>query len=243
MQQIPCSVLGTRLAVRYNYITHSLQRWLLIKLLLVDDHDLVRTAIARMLRDISDLNVIGEANSGEQAYTMVRELAPHVVLMDIRMPGIGGLEATRKIKLRFPEVKILALSACEEEPFPTRLLQAGASGYLTKGTCIEETVRAIRQVAAGNHYLSPIIAQQMALKAYDNKHRSNPFEQLSEREMQITLMIASGQKIQVISDLLCVSPKTVNTHRYRIFAKLNLENDVELALLAVRHNLVDDSNS
>ena len=215
----------------------------MIKLLLVDDHDLVRTAIARTLSDSSDLNVVGEASSGEQAYNMVRELLPDVVLMDIRMPGIGGLEATRKIKQRFPEVKILALSACDEEPFPTRLLQAGASGYLTKGACIEETVRAIRQVAAGHHYLSSDIAQQMALKTYDKKQLDNPFDQLSEREMQISLMIASGQKIQVISDLLCVSPKTVNTHRYRIFSKLNIENDVELALLAVRHNLVENSNT
>ncbi len=215
----------------------------MIKLLLVDDHDLVRTAIARTLSDSSDLNVVGEASSGEQAYNMVRELLPDVVLMDIRMPGIGGLEATRKIKQRFPEVKILALSACDEEPFPTRLLQAGASGYLTKGVCIEETIRAIRQVAAGHHYLSSDIAQQMALKTYDKKQPDNPFDQLSEREMQISLMIASGQKIQVISDLLCVSPKTVNTHRYRIFSKLNIENDVELALLAVRHNLVENSNS
>ena len=218
-------------------------RWRLIKLLLVDDHDLVRTAIARTLSDSSDLNVVGQASSGEQAYNMVRELLPDVVLMDIRMPGIGGLEATRKIKQRFPEVKILALSACDEEPFPTRLLQAGASGYLTKGVCIEETIRAIRQVAAGHHYLSSDIAQQMALKTYDKKQLDNPFDQLSEREMQISLMIASGQKIQVISDLLCVSPKTVNTHRYRIFSKLNIENDVELALLAVRHNLVENSNS
>ena len=218
-------------------------RWRLIKLLLVDDHDLVRTAIARTLSDSSDLNVVGEASSGEQAYNMVRELLPDVVLMDIRMPGIGGLEATRKIKQRFPEVKILALSACDEEPFPTRLLQAGASGYLTKGVCIEETIRAIRQVAAGHHYLSSGIVQQMALKTYDKKQPDNPFDQLSEREMQISLMIASGQKIQVISDLLCVSPKTVNTHRYRIFSKLNIENDVELALLAVRHNLVEHSNS
>jgi DNA-binding NarL/FixJ family response regulator len=213
----------------------------LIKLLLVDDHDLVRTAIARMLSDISDLHVIGQANSGEQAYDMVGELNPHVVVMDIRMPGIGGLEATHKIKQRFPDVKILALSACEDEPFPTRLLQAGASGYLTKGACIDETVQAIRQVAAGKHYLSPSIAQQMALKSFDINQKNCPFELLSKREMQISLMIASGQKIQLISDLLCVSPKTVNTYRYRIFEKLNIENDVELALLAVRHNLVENS--
>ncbi len=216
--------------------------WLLIKLLLVDDHDLVRTAIARMLSDISDLQVLGQASSGEQAYSMLADLEPHVVLMDIRMPGIGGLEATRKIKQRFPQVKVLALSAYADDPFPTRLLQAGASGYLTKGSCIEETVRAIRLVAAGKHYLSPDIAQQMALKSFDNNQHNCPFEQLSDREMQVSLMIANGQKIQSISDLLCVSPKTVNTYRYRIFDKLNIENDVELALLAVRHNLVENSN-
>lgn len=216
--------------------------WLLIKLLLVDDHDLVRTAIARMLSDISDLQVLGQASSGEQAYSMLADLEPHVVLMDIRMPGIGGLEATRKIKQRFPEVKVLALSAYADAPFPTRLLQAGASGYLTKGSCIEETVRAIRLIAAGKHYLSPDIAQQMALKSFDNNQHNCPFEQLSDREMQVSLMIANGQKIQSISDLLCVSPKTVNTYRYRIFDKLNIENDVELALLAVRHNLVENSN-
>lgn len=214
--------------------------WLLIKLLLVDDHDLVRTAIARMLAD-NNLHVIGQASSGEEAYQLVGELKPSVVLMDVRMPGIGGLEATRRIKQRYPEVKILALSAYEDEPFPTRLLQAGASGYLTKGACIDETIRAIRQVAAGKPYLSPSIAQQMALKSCDINQQSCPFEQLSEREMQISLLIASGKKIQAISDLLCVSPKTVNTHRYRIFEKLKIDNDVELALLAVRHNLVENS--
>ncbi|MDY0207324.1 MAG: response regulator [Pseudomonas sp.] len=214
----------------------------MIKLLLVDDHDLVRTAIARMLADVSDLEVIGQANSGEQAYQLVGELNPHVVLMDVRMPGIGGLEATRKIKQRYPEVKILALSAYEDEPFPTRLLQAGAAGYLTKGACIDETVNAIRQVAAGKSYLSSSIAQQMALKSCDINQKTCPFAPLSDREMQISLMIASGQKIQLISDLLCLSPKTVNTYRYRIFEKLSIDNDVELALLAVRHNLVDNSN-
>lgn len=168
--------------------------WLLIKLLLVDDHDLVRTAIARMLSDISDLQVLGQASSGEQAYSMLADLEPHVVLMDIRMPGIGGLEATRKIKQRFPQVKVLALSAYADDPFPTRLLQAGASGYLTKGSCIEETVRAIRLVAAGKHYLSPDIAQQMALKSFDNNQHNCPFEQLSDREMQVSLMIANGQR-------------------------------------------------
>ena len=213
----------------------------MIKLLLVDDHDLVRTAIARMLSDIDDLHVLGQANSGEQAYSMVGELSPQVVLMDIRMPGIGGLEATRKIKQRYPEVKILALSACEDEPFPTRLLQAGASGYLTKGACIDETVRAIRQVAAGKHYLSPEIAQQMTLKSCDLNQQSCPFEQLSEREMQISLMIASGQKIQLISDLLCVSPKTVNTYRYRILKNSIFEMTLN-GILAVRHNLVENSH-
>lgn len=216
--------------------------WFLIKLLLVDDHDLVRTAIARMLTDTSDLQVVGQACSGEEAYQLTGELQPHVVLMDVHMPGIGGLEATRRIKQRFADIHILALSAYEDEPFPTRLLQAGASGYLTKGACIDETLRAIRQVAAGKPYLSPSIAQQMALKSCDINQHDCPFKILSEREMQISLMIASGKKIQLISDLLCVSPKTVNTYRYRIFEKLHIDNDVELALLAVRHNLVENHN-
>lgn len=214
----------------------------MIKVLVVDDHDLVRAGITRMLADIDGLQVVGQAESGEEALIRARELKPDVVLMDVKMPGIGGLEATRKLIRSHPDIKVLAVTACEEDPFPTWLLQAGAAGYLTKGAALDEMVRAIRMAFAGQRYISPAIAQQLALKSFEPQTKGSPFELLSEREVQIALMIASCQKVQNISDKLCLSPKTVNTYRYRIFDKLAISSDVELALLAVRHGMVDVVN-
>ncbi|WP_444816968.1 response regulator transcription factor GacA [Stutzerimonas frequens] len=214
----------------------------MIRVLVVDDHDLVRTGISRMLADISGLQVIGQADSGEDAIRKARELKPDVVLMDVKMPGIGGLEATRKLLRSYPDLKVIAVTICEEDPFPTRLLQAGAAGYLTKGAALEEMVQAIRMVFGGQRYISPQIAQQLALKSFQPQLSESPFDLLSEREIQIALMIANCQKVQSISDRLCLSPKTVNTYRYRIFEKLSITSDVELALLAVRHGMVDTVN-
>lgn len=209
----------------------------MIKVLVVDDHDLVRMGITRMLTDIAGIKVVGEAASGEEAIRLARELSPQVVLMDVKMPGIGGLEATRKLLRQDPELRIVAVTACDEEPFPSRLLKAGAAGYLTKGAALEEMVKAIRAVASGQRYISPEIAQQLALKNLEEE-KSSPFEALSEREMQITMMIVNCQKVQEISDRLFLSPKTVNSYRYRIFEKLGIDSDVELTLLAVRHGLL-----
>lgn len=214
----------------------------MIRVLVVDDHDLVRTGISRMLADISGLQVIGQADSGEDAIRKARELKPDVVLVDVKMPGIGGLEATRKLLRSYPDLKVIAVTICEEDPFPTRLLQAGAAGYLTKGAALEEMVQAIRMVFGGQRYISPQIAQQLALKSFQPQLSESPFDLLSEREIQIALMIANCQKVQSISDKLCLSPKTVNTYRYRIFEKLSITSDVELALLAVRHGMVDTVN-
>ncbi|SEQ26012.1 MULTISPECIES: response regulator transcription factor GacA [Pseudomonas] len=211
----------------------------MIKVLVVDDHDLVRAGIIRMLADVDSIQVIGQADSGENGLKLVRELKPDVVLMDVKMPGIGGLEATRKLLRSHPEVKVIAVTACEEDPFPTRLLQAGASGYLTKGADIQEMIPAIRHAFGGQRYISAQIAQQLALKSFQPQSNSSPFDLLSEREIQIALMIANCHKVQVISDKLCLSPKTVNTYRYRIYEKLSITSDVELALLAVRHGMVD----
>ncbi|MCL5041250.1 MAG: UvrY/SirA/GacA family response regulator transcription factor [Gammaproteobacteria bacterium] len=210
----------------------------MIKVLVVDDHDLVRTGISRMLTDVPDLDVVGEADNGETAITLARKLQPDVVLMDVRMPGIGGLEATRKLIQHDRNLKVIAVTVCHEEPFPTRLMQAGASGYLTKGAGLEEMLMAIRQVNAGQRYISPDIAQLLALKAFGS-NAETPFDQLSEREIQIALMIVSCEKVQSISDKLCLSPKTVNTYRYRIFDKLGITSDVELTLLAVRHGMIE----
>ncbi|AOE85045.1 chemotaxis protein CheY [Pseudomonas sp. TCU-HL1] len=192
-----------------------------------------------MLADIEGLQVVGQADSGEEALKKARELKPDVVLMDVKMPGIGGLEATRKLLRSHTDIKVVAVTACEEDPFPTRLLQAGAAGYLTKGAALEEMIQAIRQVFAGQRFISPQIAQQLALKSFQPQASGSPFDLLSEREIQIALMIANCQKVQSISDKLCLSPKTVNTYRYRIFDKLSISSDVELALLAVRHGMVD----
>ena len=211
----------------------------MIRVLVVDDHDLVRTGITRMLADISGLQVVGQADSGEEALKKARELKPDVVLMDVKMPGIGGLGATRKLLRSHQDMKVLAGTACGDGPFPTWLLQAGAAGYLTKGAALEEMVQAIRMVFAGQRYISPQIAQQLALKSFQPQTNGSPFDLLSEREVQIALMIAGCQKVQSISDKLCLSPKTVNTYRYRIFEKLSITSDVELALLAVRHGMVD----
>ncbi len=211
----------------------------MIRVLVVDDHDLVRTGITRMRADIDGLQVVGEGDSGESALKLARELKPDVVLMDVKMPGIGGLEATRKLLRSHPDIKVVAVTVCEEDPFPTRLLQAGAAGYLTKGAGLDEMVQAIRLAFAGQRYISPQIAQQMALKPF--QPQGSPFDALSEREIQIALMIVGCQKVQIISDKLCLSPKTVNTYRYRIFEKLSVTSDVELTLLAVRHGMVDAS--
>ncbi len=214
----------------------------LIRVLVVDDHDLVRAGITRMLADIDGLHVVGQAESGEESLKKARELKPEVVLMDIKMPGIGGLEATRKLIRSHPDLKVVAVTVCEEDPFPTRLLQAGAAGYLTKGAALEEMVQAIRMVFSGQRYISPQIAQQLALKSFQPQSSNSPFDLLSGREIQIALMIAGCQKVQAISDKLCLSPKTVNTYRYRIFEKLSITSDVELALLAVRHGMIDASS-
>ncbi len=210
----------------------------MIRVLVVDDHDLVRTGITRMLADVSGIKVVGEAATGEDALRVCRELKPDVVLMDVKMPGIGGLETTRKLLRQFPDSRVIAVTACDEEPYPSRLLQAGAAGYMTKGTGIEEMVKAIRLVYAGQRYVSPEVAQQLALKPFTQTEAS-PFDQLSEREIQIAMMIVGCQRVQEISDKLFLSPKTVNSYRYRIFEKLAINSDVELTLLAVRHGLVD----
>lgn len=210
----------------------------MIKVLLVDDHDLVRTGLSRLLSDAEGIEVIGEAKSGEEALTHQKKEQPHVVLMDANMPGIGGLEATRRM-LRFdPDLKVIALTVHGDEPYPSQFINAGAMGYLTKGTDIEEMVKAIHSVNRGKLYLAAEVAQQMAISQF-SKHDDNPFSKLSEREMQIMLMITRGEKVQNISDSLHLSPKTVNSYRYRLFEKLGVENDVGLTHLALRYKVIE----
>jgi len=210
----------------------------LINVLIVDDHDIVCAGVGRLLSDVKGLNVIGEARNGETAVKIAKDKCPDVVLMDVKMPGIGGLEATRKMLRNNPDIKIIALTVYGEEPFPSKFLQAGAVGYLTKGSSIDEMVLAIRTVYAGKRYIGPEIAQQLALKKITDTEGS-PLDLLSERELQVMMMITAGQKVQDISDKLCLSPKTVNSYRYRLFDKLDVASDVELTHLAIRHGILD----
>ncbi len=210
----------------------------MIKVLIVDDHDLVRTGIRRILQDVNGIKVVGEASSGEEAVKMGRELKPNVVLMDVKMPGIGGFEATRKLLRVDPDIKILVVTICSNDIYPSKLLQVGASGYITKEASIDEMVQAIRAVHSGQRYISPEIARRLAFRHVSDTVDS-PFDSLSERELQVVLMVTVGMQVQDIADKLCLSPKTVNSYRYRIFEKLKIKNDVELTLLAIRHGLVE----
>ncbi|OOE88523.1 UvrY/SirA/GacA family response regulator transcription factor [Salinivibrio sharmensis] len=210
----------------------------MINVFLVDDHELVRTGIRRLLEDVRGIKVVGEADSGEAALKWCRQNHADIVLMDMNMPGIGGLEATRKLLRYSPDAKIIVLTIHTENPFPTKVMQAGAAGYLTKGAGADEVVNAIRMVNSGQRYISPDIAQQMALSQF-SASSDNPFKELSERELQIMLMITKGQKVTDISEQLSLSPKTVNSYRYRLFSKLGINGDAELTHLAIRHGMLD----
>ncbi len=210
----------------------------MIKVMLVDDHDLVRTGIKRLLEDQANLNIVAEATSGEQALEQVSEKDPDVVLMDINMPGIGGLEATRKLLQRKPELKIIVVTMHEDDMFAQRLLKAGAMGYLTKGAQVDEILQAVQAVMEGHRYLSTSIAQQLALSQMAEED-SSPFESLSERELQVLLMMMDGHTISAISEKLCLSPKTVSTYRTRLYSKLGVQNDIELARLALQYGVVE----
>lgn len=193
-----------------------------------------------MLADIDGYQVVGDAKSGEEAVTKARILKPDVVLMDVKMPGMGGLEATKKLLTVNPALKIIAVTACDDDLYPTRLMQAGAVGYVTKGAEFTEITDAINKVIRGDLYMSNSIAQQLALKTFSGGNsQESPFEKLSQRELQTAMLIANGQKVNDIANTFCVSPKTVNSYRYRIFEKLDINSDVELTLLAVKHNLLD----
>lgn len=215
----------------------------MIKVLIVDDHELVRVGIRKLLQEFKEIEVVGDSQSGEDAVAIARDLKPDVVLMDVKMPGIGGLEATKRILRMNPQLKIIVVTACFEEPFPSRLLQAGACGYITKSASPEEVISAIKKVHQGQRYISPEIAQQLALRTLIAPE-DTPFDRLSERELQVLLMITNGATVNDIAEKLCISIKTVHSYRYRLFEKLAVQNDVELTRLAIRHGMGDgDENS
>jgi len=208
------------------------------RVMLVDDHSLVRAGLRRLLGDAADIRVVAEAESGEAALNAAREHQLDVVLMDIQMPGIGGIEATVRLLHAHPALKVLAVSMFSAEPFPSRMLAAGATGYVTKDCRAEELLAAVREVARGGHYVAAKIASNLAVSLVNGEGRGSPFDQLSPRELQVMLMVTRGLSIQTISNSLHLSPKTVGTYRYRLFEKLGVDNDVGLTRLAMRHGLL-----
>jgi DNA-binding NarL/FixJ family response regulator len=210
----------------------------MIRVLLVDDHELVRTGFRLILQKQADIEIVGEAANGEDAITMARRLAPDVVLMDVQLPGISGLEATERIVRATPAVKVIVVTMREDQPFPRRLLEAGALGYLTKACPAEELVGAVRDVARGRRYLSSDIARAMALDSLAPDRNEAPFAALSARELEVAMQLASGASMQSIAAHLHLSAKTVATYKYRLYDKLGIGNEVELAHLAARHGLV-----
>jgi len=208
-----------------------------VKVLLVDDHAVVRMGFKMLLESASDTKVIAEAENGEQAVKMYMEHHPDVVVMDITMPGIGGIEAIDRIMAKDSTARILVLSAHEDSVHPKRVLNAGAMGYLTKRSAAEELIKAIRTVASGKMYLEASVAQQMAIQQLSGE--ANPVDVLSDREFEVFMSLAKGKTTNEIADTLCLSPRTVGTHLYNIKQKLNANNSAEIALIAMRSGLID----
>lgn len=207
------------------------------RVLLVDDHDLVRTGIRRLLEDTREFAVVGEAGSGEEALRVARECRPGIILMDINMPGMGGLEATRRLLRIDPRFRIIVVTVHVDGPFPARMLEAGVAGYVAKGSTLAEMMKAMRDVRGGRRYVGPDVAQQMVLGPVQTTRAL--IDSLSARELKVMIMISQGLSTQQIAEKLCLSPKTVSTYRARLFAKLGVSSDVALTHLALRYGLLE----
>lgn len=224
-----------------------------IRIMLVDDHDVVRTGLRTFLQTQDGFQVVAEASGGQDALGLAQEHLPDVVIMDITMPEMDGLEATRQIKELCPECKVLALTVHADKQYFFQMLAAGAEGYVTKQVAADELVGAIRSVAAGNVYLQPALAAwlledyrrllsrggPMVIPHGDENERSEGFETLSRRELQVIECVAQGMTNTHIGETLGISPKTVARHRERIMDKLNMHSSAELVRFAIRNGLID----
>jgi two-component system invasion response regulator UvrY len=208
-----------------------------LKVLLVDDHSVVRMGFKMLIDAEQDMEVIAEAESGEEGIKKFQELKPDLIVMDITMPGIGGLEAIERIVAKDKNVRILVLSAHEDSVHPKRVLSAGAIGYLTKRSAAEELIIAIRTVGSGKKYIESTVAQQLAITQLSGEN--DPTEILSDREFEVFMSLAKGKSTNEIADTMCLSPRTVGTHLYNIKQKLNANNSAEIALIAIRSGLLE----
>lgn len=212
-----------------------------IRVFIVDDHALVRTGMRMILSAETDIEVLGDVESGEEAMPLIRKLKPDVVLCDLHLPGVSGLEVTERIIKGDHGTRVIIVSVLEDGPMPKRLLEVGASGYVGKGGDASELLRAIRDVARGKRYLASNIAQNLALSNLDGG--TSPFDELSPRELEIALLLVQGFRQEEIAKRLSLSAKTVNTHKTRLFEKLAITDTIALARLAAQYGLADPAHS
>lgn len=207
-----------------------------IRVMLVDDHAVVRVGFRMLLSASGDVEIAAEADSGELAYQTYGEVRPDVVIMDLSMPGMGGIETVRRLLAKDKSARVLVLSAHEDSAHPKRVLKAGALGYLSKRTAPEELIEAVRAVAAGRVYLDAEIARKLAVQDIGG---AGTIEALSEREFAVFIQLARGQSVNRIAEILKLSPNTVGTHLYNVKQKLGAGNQAELTLIAVRNGLIE----
>jgi len=212
-----------------------------IKVFLIDDHALVRTGLKMILAGEVDIEVVGDADNGEDALPQVRRLKPDVVLCDLHLPGLSGLDITERITRSNLATKVIIVSVLEDGPLPRRLLEAGAAGYIGKGGDARELLRAVRDVARGKRYLGSNVAQNLALSSMDGVN--TPFDLLSPRELEVAMLLVQGLRQDDIARRLSLSAKTINTHKSRLFEKIGISDSIALARLASRHGLLDPAHS
>lgn len=209
----------------------------MITILLVDEHQIVRAGVANILADEEDLLVVSDVGSGEEAINQVAKYKPQVALIDIFMTGMGGIETIRRITRSNHLIRVIAYTAKDCDPLPDCMLDMGASGYVTKQDPPEEFIRAIRTVNHGQTYVSQSVAERITIQSFAKNALPNPFRLLTNRELQIMLMIIDCQTVAQISKYLLLSPKTVNGYRYSIFKKINISSNLELAMMAIKYDL------
>ena len=212
-----------------------------IRVYVVDDHALVRAGMRMILSGETDIEVVGEAECGEDALPQIRKLAPDVVLCDLHLPGVSGLELTERILKGNHGTKVIVVSVLEDGPMPKRLLEVGASGYVGKGGDASELLRAVREVARGKRYLASSVAQNLALYGIDGD--GSPFDQLSPRELEVAMLLTQGLRQEDIARRLSLSAKTVNTHKTRLFEKLGVQDSIALARLAGQYGLANPATA
>ncbi|MEP6908077.1 MAG: response regulator [Pseudoxanthomonas sp.] len=212
-----------------------------IRVYLIDDHALVRTGMKMILAGEMDMEVVGDANTGEEALRQIRTLKPDVVLCDLHLPGMSGLEITERITRGQLECKVIIVSVLEDGPLPKRLLEAGAAGYIGKAGDANELLRAVREVVRGKRYLGTNVAQNMALSNVSGN--ASPFDELSPRELEVAMLLMQGLRQEDIAKRLSLSAKTVNTHKTRLFQKVGIHDTIALARLAAQYGLLDPARS